>query len=354
MPHSDKNCISIFLTNRCNLSCIYCYCEKNPIKQSIDINFAKKGIDDFFKKNKFIYLRIFGDGEPTIEFNKIQELIRYAKIRDKKAKIELQTNGLFSEKIAKYIAENIDIVWISHDGTPDAQNFYRPTINNLQSNEVVEKNIKYLAEKIEYLGVRITIGRKNVYKQIEIINYLDKLGVKYIYTDLLFKPINRQLLDEDIKPIEYVKKFLKAKKYAKKFDIFYGSFFEINFDGETNISCRACIPSPHLTIDGHVTCCDMAHNNKNFPELVYGKYNKNSNSIIYFPKKIKFVQSRRVGNIPECQECEIKYFCAGGCLGEALNEKGSIFKIKKENCKAIKLLAKSMGVNKGRYPIFHP
>lgn len=354
MPHCKKNCISLFVTNQCNLSCRYCYCEKNQKKQSINVYFVKTGIDDFFTKFGHVYLRLFGDGEPTLEFNKIRTIVSYAKKKDINATIELQTNGYFSKKIADYIIKNIPIVWISCDGMPDIQNYYRPTITQTNSSNVVEKNIKYLSAKIKTLGIRITIGEKNVKKQKEIVDYFKNLGVKYIYTDLLFKPIGSNLGIEKTDPLSYVKKFITAKKYAESIGMFYGSFFEINFDGKTDISCRACNPSPHLTTDGYVTCCDMAHNGTVFPVMVYGKYNTKTKSITYYKDKMEVIQSRRVDNLRECKNCEIKYNCAGGCLGEAINETGTIFSIKKENCKAIKFLAKKIDLNKKKYPVFHP
>lgn len=354
MPHCKKNCISLFMTNQCNLACIYCYCEKTQKKQTIDPEFVKAGIDDFFGKFGHVYLRLFGDGEPTIEFEKMKEFISYSRVKDKKAVIELQTNGFFSKEIADYIVKNIQIVWISCDGPDDIQNYYRPTKINTASSGIVEENIKYIAKKVEKLGVRITIGEKNIKRQKEIVDYFYGLGVKYVYTDLLFKPVNCHLGIEITSPLEYAKQFIKAKKYAESLGIFYGSFFEINFDGKTDISCRACNPSPHLTTDGYVTCCDMAHNGKVFPVMVYGKYNSKNKKITYYKNKIKVIQSRRVDNLDECKNCDIKYNCAGGCLGEALNETGTIFSIKKENCEAIKFLAKHIPLNKKPYPVFHP
>jgi len=354
MPHCKKNCISLFLTNQCNLSCRYCYCEKSKDRQTINTDFAKAGIDDFFNNFGHVYLRLFGDGEPTLEFQKMKELIFYARKKDRKAVIELQTNGFFPKKIPDYIIKNIQIVWISCDGPNDIQNYYRPTKINTGSSDIVEKNIKYLSKKVDKLGIRITIGAKNVKRQKELVDYFNNLGAKYIYTDLLFKPVKSNLGIEKTSPLEYAKQFIKAKKYAESLGIFYGSFFEINFDGKTDISCRSCNPSSHLTTDGYVTCCDMAYNGKVFPAMVYGEYNSKTNKIIYDKNKINIIQSRRVDNLTECKDCNIKYNCAGGCFGEALNETETILGIKKENCKAIKFLAKHIPLNKKTYPIFHP
>ena len=353
MAHCRKKCLSILLTDDCNLKCKYCYCGEERKKNSINVKFVKCAIDDFYKQGNKLFIRFFGNGEPTLEFEKIKEIYEYTIKLDKEATFEIQTNGVFNEEIAKWIGQHIDIVWISYDGTTDVNDFYRATFNNKSVSNIVEKNIKYLNEKVKELGVRATIGKKNLYKQKEIIDKMQEMRVKHIYSDLMFADVNNKLYYEDeINPSEYAKEFLKARKYAEEKQIYYGSFFTINFDEKTNISCRACIPMPHLTVDGYVSCCDMGYADGKLQELIYGKYDEKNNKIIYDNDKIKNIQARTVDNLKQCKDCEIKYYCAGGCIGEAINENGTIFSIKEKNCEAIKFLAKDLLGKK--IPVLHP
>ena len=353
MAHCRKKCLSILLTDDCNLKCKYCYCGEERKKDSINLDFVKCAIDDFVKQGNKLFIRFFGNGEPTLEFDKIKEIHNYAVNIDGNAIFEIQTNGVFNENIAEWISNNIDIVWISYDGTTEVNEFYRATFNNTSVSNVVEKNIRYINTRVKELGVRATIGKKNLYKQNEIIDKMEELGVKYIYSDLMFADVGNKLYYEDeIEPLEYAKEFLKARKYAETKNIYYGSFFTINFDEKTNISCRACLPMPHLTVDGFVSCCDMGYAEGELQELIYGKYDKKNNKIIYDNQKIKNIQARTVDNLIQCQNCEIKYYCAGGCIGEAINENGTIYSIKEKNCEAIKFLAKELLGEK--IPILHP
>lgn len=247
MAHCRKKCLSILLTDDCNLKCKYCYCGEERKKNSINIKFVKCAIDDFYKQGNKLFIRFFGNGEPTLEFEKIKEIYEYAIKLDKESTFEIQTNGVFNEEMAKWIGEHIDIVWISYDGTTEVNDFYRATFNNKSVSNIVEKNIKYLNEKVKELGVRATIGKKNLYKQNEIIDKMQEMGVKYIYSDLMFADVNNKLYYEDeINPLEYAKEFLKARKYAEEKQIYYGSFFTINFDEKTNISCRALYSNASL------------------------------------------------------------------------------------------------------------
>lgn len=357
MAHCKKRCISLFLTDVCNLSCKYCYCksnEKHP-KNEINYEFVKTAINDFFTKEKKIYLRFFGNGEPTLCFDLMKKIVKYCRSLDKNAVFELQTNGYFKEEICQWIGENIDIVWISYDGTSEANAFYRVRHDNTTANEVVEKNIMYLVKHVRTLGVRATIGRKNLDKQIEMIDNMERLGVKYLFSDVMFASVeNKEFYEKPILPMEYAKKFLEARKYANTKNIYYGSFFTINFDEKSKIFCRSCIPMPHLTVDGYVSCCDMGYVGKENNELIYGKYDVKNNKINYDIDKIKYIQNRTVDNLPQCRNCSVKYYCAGGCIGEAFNEKGSIYGIKEENCEAIRYLYQELKNEKVNVPVFHP
>jgi len=364
MAHCRKTQLSIFLTTRCNLRCIYCFGgEKKdcPIPPVIDLNFVRRGILDFFERYTSREIRFFGIGEPTVAFPQMREIRDWVfKLTNGDCKFELQTNGYFSQTIAEWVAKNIDIVWISCDGPSEIQNFYRPTLGNRPTSDIVERNIRFLASQPIILGCRVTIGMKNVKKQHEMIDYFRNLGVRVVMSDPIFMPAKEykdiSIETEEIDLLEYARHFLGARKHAEKQGIFYGSIFTVNFDEKTEYFCRACIPYPHLTTDGFVTCCDMAYTGTDscMKELVYGKYLPEEDRIEYDEDAIKRIQSRRSSNMPYCQGCEVLYNCAGACLGEAINETGSMFGIKPDVCKAIKFLAKHMPLNLGLYPHLHP
>lgn len=356
MAHVEKNCITIFMTQNCNLNCKYCYCGEKP-KDNTEINmdFVKIGIKDFFEANGQIHLRFFGNGEPTLEFEKMCEITNYCRDLSSHVTIELQTNGYFDNRIRDWVADNVDIIWISYDGLTDVNDYYRSTVKNTGVSDVVEKNIRFLAKRIDKLGIRTTIGQRNLYKQKEIIDKMENLYVKYIYSDLLFEPLGEDKLKEEIiDPTIYAKEYLAAFGYAETKHIFYGSFFTINFDKDVVYSCRACIPAPHLTPYGYVSACDMACSEEGCDELIYGIYDEKNRIIIYDENRIKNIRNRTVDNIDECKDCEMKYHCAGGCLGESLNEKGSIYKIKNQNCEAIKFLGRKLDLKNYCIPILHP
>ncbi len=372
MAHVKKEMISFFLTTRCNLDCIYCYTNKGRTihpHQTLSLEFAKLGIDYFFQNFESRHLRFFGAGEPTCELGLMRKIYNYARSRtDKDVSTEIQTNGAFGPSVREWLAENIDIIWVSFDGPPDVQNYYRPFFKTgHDTSPVLERNVKYLVENGNgFTGVRVTINNKNISRQIEMIDYFESMGIRYIWTDPLFpsvgyRPIKNGLGTDPFRPeidlVEYVGNFADAHHYAKERDIFYGSFLGCNFDEETRFHCRACIPVPHLTSDGYVSACDMAlfgENAYHMDVFIYGKWDKEHHKIVFDDKKIEMLRSRSVENMPGCSGCSVAMNCAGYCLGEVVNERGSLFGQKTYTCEAIRLLAQKIDMNEGCYPYLHP
>ena len=129
-----------------------------------------------------------------------------------------------------------------------------------------------------------------------------------------------------------------------------------NFDEEVIYACRSCLPTPHVTPDGYITCCDMCvtADDASMKELIYGVYDERLDTIFYDQKAIEHIQSRKAENIPECRNCEVRNYCAGACLGEALNETGSFYGVKKESCDAIRYLWKKLGSKPIKNKYLHP
>lgn len=330
MAHVNKEMISFFLTTKCNLDCSYCYTNKLKHQhQTLDFEFAKLGIDEYFQTDMKKHIRFFGAGEPTCEFGLMKKIKDYAyNIVGSDLSVELQTNGVFEERIREWLSDNVDIIWVSSDGLPELQDQNRRTVKGEPTSKELAKNVRYLTQNGKGMtGIRSTITSANVYKQKENIEYFMGLGVKHIWTDPIFPSVGKKQISDSLDIMEYAKEFLKAKEYADKNGISYGSILTCNFDEKTIYSCRACIPVPHLTTDGYVSACDMALYGKDENHMsvfIYGKWDKQNNRIIYDENKINNLRSRYADNMLGCKNCSAKNRCAGYCLGEVANETGNM------------------------------
>lgn len=366
--HYKKEMISIFVTTKCNLNCDYCFTNKNQNEhkdQTISYDFVKKGIDDYFLQNYMRHVRFFGAGEPTVEFELLKKIHEYAVERGGKGvTFEIQTNGAFSDRVAIWLKNNIDIIWISCDGTPEIQDMHRPFWNHnvgRKSSEVIEKNIRILhgADSKSFVGMRATITEENIHKQIEMIEYFYSLGIRDIWVDPIFPSVGATASVEknNFNTMVFAEEFLKATKYAHKKGVFYGSILTCNFNDVVNKHCRACLPVPHLTTDGYVSACDMAlfgKDNNHMSPLIYGKWDNKTNTIFYDENKINNIRTRTTENMQHCEMCPAKEHCGGYCLGEVLNETGDLFGCKSGVCQAICFLDKELDPKLRGYKYTHP
>ncbi|GHT51726.1 hypothetical protein AGMMS49982_09920 [Bacteroidia bacterium] len=351
---------------------MYCYNSKERAEleeKSLPLEIAKAGIDEYFANNKSRHIRFYGPGEPTMEFELMQQITDYARQKGGDAvTTELQTNGAFSPKVREWILDNLNIVWISFDGTPDIQNEQRPFPNQKPSAPTIEDNIKWLyankGERNLMVGARVTMTDLNVNHQKEMVDYFSSLSIQYIWTDPIFPEVKKRPVCEDKDREEmyhidlevYVKNFIEAHRYAKQKGVFYGSFLTCNFDGEAKINCRACTPVPHLTTDGYVSACDMALDGENAYHMncfIYGKWDRQNKKFTYFEDKIKTLQNRNVDNLPHCKNCIAKLHCAGHCLGEVQNATGNINGQIPPICNAVRTLYKELGACE-KYEYMHP
>lgn len=367
MPHIKKEMLSFFVTTSCNLACRYCYTNKSRIEhreQFLDLDFAKAGIDDYFAHSTSRHIRFFGAGEPTTKFELLTEIYKYAfEKANGSLTAEIQTNGIFSKRVADWLLKNINIIWISSDGIPEMQDNYRITRNQQPTSKALARNIGYMIEnsgRRSIIGIRSTITENSIHRQKEIVDYFHSLRIRYIWSDPLFPTVGEKMDYSSFDFKLYANGFLEARNYADKLGVFYGSFLACNFDDSTDYHCRACLPEPHLTTDGYVSACDMAvfgeqtSSEKHMSPFIYGKWDKLKKKIIYFDDKIQTLRMRKADNMPGCKGCSALRYCAGYCLGEVVNESGSIFGKKPQVCDAIRYLFEHMRDSVKKYEYLHP
>lgn len=367
MSHVRKQMISFFVTTKCNLDCVYCYTPKykniDDEDQSIDLAFAKKGIDDFFRDNASRYIRFYGIGEPTIEIGKIKSITDYARsLAEDKLYVELQSNGCFSDSTCEWIAKNVNWLWISCDGPSSIHDAQRPFRNGGNTSQIVENNIKKL-QGIPSLtvGVRATLMSDMIVRQRELVDYFESIKVRYINVLPVFAPeegSNNKSYDWDA--LEFAKNFYDAHIYAEEKGMWYNTMCIVNFDEPTRIACRSCTPCPHITTDGYVSCCDFTQLGPKYidgplSQLIYGYYDSEKDVIIYDEDAMHNIRRRCAENLAKdtCKDCSYIYNCAGGCMGQVVNETGDIMGKIEDNCKIVQYLGERITRNDGLFPAFH-
>jgi uncharacterized protein len=176
------------ITQKCNLSCDYCYIGK---KQSVmSLSTAEKIIDFIFQyaeKSRIserIDIGFFG-GEPLLEMTlirKITLMIKNHRLYNKfPVSILLVSNGtLLSDDILIFLSEKNIKLCISCDGPVEVQDKFRHFPDGRGSSNIVEENIKKAVKVFPLLPVNAVFSPENLDLLPEVVDYLVSLGVRKI------------------------------------------------------------------------------------------------------------------------------------------------------------------------------
>lgn len=182
---------TLFLTQRCNLSCTYCYVGKTDERMSLPV--ARRIVDFAFSHtpaDEDIDLGFFG-GEPLLEFPLIQAVTRLIESHDGydpcRVKLSLVTNGtLLTSHIAEYLRQHRFALTISCDGPPAVHDRFRRLAGGGASSEMVERGIRTALEVLERVPVNAVYRPDTIEHLAIVVDYLSSLGVRQIYLNADF------------------------------------------------------------------------------------------------------------------------------------------------------------------------
>lgn len=322
------------LVDFCNFDCDFCRYHNNlhQSKMSIDIYMAAiEKACEYNLHNGFNRLNvIYHGGEPLLwgieTFEKAisvqQELKkRYPKIVFKNS---IQTNGsLLNSQFTNFFKENEFNLGISIDG-PDDINFHK----NFNGNRIVFENMKMLNEAGCHFGVLSVItdkhaGRADEYYKFLIENNIHSVGLCYC------------VYDED-------------EKITVKNDIltdFLLRFFDLYYHGSYKLSVREFESVIRLCLGAKTNACTYSYRSgcgnyfsvrPNGDVLFCDPYtlgkpalgnilSENFFDIKSKPELIQIVKDAKYSIVAECDKCDIRNICGGGCYRNLFGEKRNAF-----------------------------
>jgi uncharacterized protein len=160
-PHSIRQ-LMLFLTEDCNLRCLYCFVRKTPRTMSVET--ARKAVDFYFSRavsggETHLAMTFFG-GEPFLATEVMTEVVtmarRWRPNVDKRALFGATTNGtIATPAVERIIKDSGMVLLISLDGAADA-NQQRPFVSGRPSYAAVARNIPKLLSWARSAAVRTT------------------------------------------------------------------------------------------------------------------------------------------------------------------------------------------------------
>jgi uncharacterized protein len=342
--------------NRCNLRCSYCnFVEESASyqKKRINTKFVYAGIRKFLSGYESPTLRFFSPGEPTVEFELLKDIVNYAfSVVGDQIQIDMQTNGIFSERVANWVTDNVNLVWFSLDGIGDDHDAFRRLPSGKGSFSYVLKRIKMLSGKRPVVGIRATVTKRTVKKQRELIDFASGFGIKWIHVRRVISFKRPEIVPDEV---TFVHAVADAIIYGRKKGIDYLPFNMSNFDEPVPYACRAWAPHPNLTPDGFVTACDgvdHGHPPTILKHMIYGRYDPGKDEILLYSTAMEKLRQRRPENLKACQGCFLSRFCAGGCGVMGITTTGDHLGIEFSECRITKALGELFKEELGKSPPF--
>ena len=321
--------LKLVQSTRCNLSCSYCFAQKDK-SFDMSVETAKKAILFFIEKfvpkggNRRYIIDLTGAGEPLLRLNFILAVndfvLQLKKERGINIFCQLATNGmLLSKETSSLLKEKCILFGVSLDGSKEISEKNRRGLKY----EVVSKNINDL-ENRDFFGLAATYSGNNhdfvqIFKMLSAfkpevvgmkpvrlsesepnsINMKNIEDVKDSY-DKFAKWIYKQLaggrndiFDSFMKSEDYFVRFLKAT--VRPFRLFY--------------RCSAGISGIAVDSKENIIICPAFIGKKD------GIIGNLTDGIEELHKKL--LENLYADKISGCKNCWARYTCAGECFAES-------------------------------------
>ncbi|SFN35827.1 Anaerobic sulfatase-maturating enzyme [Peptostreptococcus anaerobius] len=296
---------NILVTNKCNLSCKYCY-EKTKNEFDLSVDMADKIIYfikcEIHENNPDKLKIVFHGGEPTLNFDIIKYII--SSLEDiKLLKIyEMTSNGfLINTDIIKYIYEKKINLSISLDGREFDNDLNRVDKNGKGTYKSVIKNIESLIKMNVNIRCRMTVTKSNILNLVENISELINKGIKNFAIALDF--YEDKWNQNDYNSLLFSIK--KLKENYKNSDINI-SIIDESYSLSEKSDCLGGISSFTLDSNGDIYPCLFALNSKKFK-----LGNLDENTLVEIRKKGRILCKERYSIKSFCDECKAKKICDG-------------------------------------------
>ncbi|MHC1783650.1 MAG: hypothetical protein AB9891_13000 [Anaerolineaceae bacterium] len=320
-------CLTIYLNQKCNLDCQYCFSDLNfdnkmvvslpAIYSALELVAGCCGRD-----GDPLTVGFHGGGEPILSWEIIDQIQPY--LLDLSVKYGtklfryLSTNGVMTEKRAQWLAKSVDMVGLSCDGPPDIQTMQRPIRGRSRntSSYYVERTGEILNESGVALQVRVTLTRNSFCKQEEICEYIcNNFHPQSIHVEPVYfggKARSTSLLHEEDVDC-FVESYLKARMVANS----YGSTWELSGTRMNSIHvayCNIFRQVLQLVPGDSATACFKTINSQQTEGMNFniGRFDPKNDRFVIDNSRID--KLRKSYQLPDlCRDCFISYHCTHNC-----------------------------------------
>ncbi len=333
--------IVLNVTNKCNLSCKYCY-EYGQDRIAEELPSAYMDEETAFESVEFLIansgsmprlnLTFFG-GETLLNFKVVRSTVEYARRRARESgktiDFSLTTNAtLLTDEVVRFLSENHVGVTVSIDGPKDLQDKLRTFSNGQGSYDQILPRIRGLLgnHRTRPIGARVTLTAQ----VLDIGRIFEHLTEEIGFYEVGFAPVTTSpdtlyaIGDDGFDSM--LGQFRKlGKLYLEKavrgeylgFSNMTDTLAEIHTGISKNYACGAGLGLLGVSPSGDIALC---HRFVDSPEHVLG----NIQTGLDEEKRDEFARKTHLSNKADCHTCWVRGLCSGGCYHEAQVRYGDI------------------------------
>lgn len=310
----------VHITDLCNLKCGYCYYDASVVEENDLKTHQVRNIIRRLALNNVDSIA-FSGGEPLLRKD-LAEVLKYSSkfFND----IGIVTNAvLITPEIAKMMGQYVNKVQISLDSGIEEDH---DAIRGKGTFKRTVRGIQLLKEYAKDIQIKIapTINRINIERITSIVDLAKELDV--MLEARFFLPSGRGSCNQNqfaIDDDEMIGAFKRIWQRCEEIEYTHYSI-EHFYNSKVIVknACGACEETICVDVNGDLYPCGFLMDEG----IKIGNIFDGINifDMIENSKIGKKVLSRDVDNIPGCQECNVRYFCGGGCMGIAYGETGAI------------------------------
>lgn len=305
------------LTDTCNLSCDYCYIQKQPTHMSLDLAkrlITKVVIDCRVAGFDEVVFKLAG-GEPTLHWTEGKALIDWAETQfiefAPRVRFHIITNGtLLPSSLVEYANSGKIGISVSLDGVEEWHNKQRRYLNGVGSFRDVDNNINKLLSTGIRPYILTTVTKDNVCGITKLAEYCVQRALDFrfsFYREVPTSPDNLkndnlQLTQELLRCYEWIANNLPARSLYQSH-----KFGDMNLKVPKIRGCGIGVNGITLTSDGKVCLCQYE-----MSDSLGNALEENTIQLITNQEHYHLIENR-VEQIPVCKDCEWRFVCGGGC-----------------------------------------
>lgn len=302
-----KRFLVLMMSDRCNLSCRYCYADADDRGMDMSVKNAERAIQTFLPSHGQLRVQ-FSGGEPLLAYDRIEEIVLSHK-KKRGIRFAVQTNGLLldNEKLQFFVENGVGL-GLSLDGIPEVNEKMRGGT----------KRVLEAVERLDALGMGVNVTTVLTWESVDrlpefLLFCAQHPSVSTINLDLL-RPMGRAAGSELAPDFQQIKKMVPMMLRTLRF---------INFRRHPRLKVREVEQGyARRYLKQEAPYCLAAQ----------GAYSVVTPSGDVYPcASLVGMETFRCGNLQnfspaslieltsgwglpsQCRDCEIKFFCRGGC-----------------------------------------